>query len=156
MTDPQLGDAALFRPACSPLAARPAGGTHERTGTGRLRLRTLQCPVEDERQSLDVALREHGVAQAGPAVAHQVRTFEQIRRVAETQGVPDLMKRDPPDIFGAVRISAESRRQVRPDQDIGAAMVAADGVAAKHDPARGRDKVHDDVGGTVVHSTACR
>ena len=35
-------------------------------------------------------------------VAHEVSTFQQVRRVAQTERMADLMKRDPPDVFGVV------------------------------------------------------
>ena len=55
----------------NPLEPRVQAGLADvRTFGGRIRLGTCESPREDERERVDVALRQHWVAEVGPAVAH--------------------------------------------------------------------------------------
>jgi hypothetical protein len=104
-------------------------------------------PGEDEGEGVEITVRQHRVTEIGPAVAHQVGAFEQVGGVAETEGVADLVHCHPAEILGVVPFAVEAGWQVGPHEDVGAAVIAADGVTAEHDPAGGGDVMHDDVGG---------
>jgi hypothetical protein len=49
----------------------------------RVRLAALERPGEDERQRVQVAVRQHRVAEVGPAIPHQVGAFQQVGSVPQ-------------------------------------------------------------------------
>ena len=71
---------------------------------GRVGLGALERPGEHERERVQVAVRQHRVAQVWLAVALQVGALQQVGGVPQAQCMAELVQRDPAQVLGVVRL----------------------------------------------------
>ena len=64
----------------------------------------------------------------------------------QPERMADLVQRHPAEVFRIVGVAVQAGRKIRADQDVGAAMVAADGIPAEYHPAGRGHVVDDDIG----------
>ena len=91
----------------------------------------------------------NGSPSSGQPYPADNEALEQIRSVAQPERVPNLVERHPAEVLRRVGIDAPARRQVGADDDVWAAVIAAERIATEDSTACRRDVVDDDVAGRL-------